>query len=280
MQSLARTLLLAAATLLILINISIDAFAETITISNKGLYQIIPSENAINDNNAILALKDYALIEKTEKIDAIMGASFGFEFSFEGKNHLTTLLRVTHPKLPTTTGIGYTTIHSFPIILKPEEKYFAGWNFSEDYELQPGKWSFRFDFPDSPVCDFEVIPVEELVYDGNRLERKEPYLTDPPIITAKTSDLPYGGILTRYLVRGGIYASLTEAREGKKAVEERGFSPFIFVREKVNRDYWYYLFIKMFNSKEEATEFATKYRQKYRRKAVPQKVQLKLAPMN
>lgn len=271
-------------TMLLLATVSAgSSIAGEIKVSGKGIYQIIPSNDVENGQRHILTLKDYALLEETVDIEAVKGSSFGFEFVLEGNETENTVLKINHPKLLTTSGIGYTTIHSFPVILKPGQRYFAGWNFSEEHELQPGKWVFRFDLPDSPVCEFNVTEIEELIYDGNELtSATAPAVTDESYVLPSTAraDLPYGGILTRYLVRAGIYPSLKQATEGEKVVKGRGYEPFIFVREKYRGSYLYYLFIKMFDSKDEATEFATWYRQNYRRKAVPQKVQIRLAPMD
>ncbi|WP_169433104.1 SPOR domain-containing protein [Maridesulfovibrio zosterae] len=272
--------------------------AQSITILGKGLYQIIPSET--NKNKNILTLKDYAQLKDTVDIEAVKGTSFGFEFVLDAAEPVSTVLEIHHPKIAHAVGLGYTTIHTFPVELTPDEKYFAGWNFSKTEELQAGKWTFGFALPDSPVCEFSVTNIEELVYDGNSLKGvKEVKVikekTDAPQIVAGTTiaaktettienatdkkSLPYGKTLTRYLVRGGRFLSLAEAEENAARVKKRGFEPFIFVREKSKQNYWYYLFIRMFDSEQEATDFATKYRQEFRRMAVPQKIKIKLAPM-
>ncbi|WP_432735468.1 DUF3859 domain-containing protein [Maridesulfovibrio sp. FT414] len=279
MRCFARTIALVTMLLVIALLAPSVSPAEPIKILGRGLYQLIPTDSSTL-NKQVMQLKEYALLEETEEVEAIMGASFGFEFYLEGNEPATTMLRITHPRLPSPSGIGFTTIHTFPVLLKPGEKYFAGWNFSESYELQPGKWKFELDFPEKVGCEFTVVPVEDLVYDGSRLKAPEVLRHEsglPPESTAPES-LPAGEILTRYLVRGGIYPSLNEAEEGAKTVKSRGYEPFIFVREKPGRQFWYYLFIKMFDSEQEATDFATGYRQKYRRKAVSQKVQINLAP--
>ncbi|GEM_PF-6819788 len=269
------------------------SLAADLNIISKGLYQVVPSQDSNNFNKNILALKEYAHLEDTVDIEAVKGTSFGFEFILNDKTPVSTVLRITHPKIISTSGIGYTTIHTFPVILQPGKKYFAGWNFSEDHELQAGKWIFEFDLPQSPACEFTVTEVEELVYDGNELksvtviqeEKTAEKVTEKnsspvlPVAPQRTSSSATEEILTRYLVRGGIYADLKEAKESAVNVKARGFEPFIFVREKTGRKYWYYLFIRMFDSEQEATNFATAYRQKFRRKAIPQRVQIKLAPM-
>ena len=274
------------------------SYAQSITILGKGLYQIVPSEK--NKNKNILALKDYAQLKDTVDIEAVKGISFGFEFIFDAAEPVSTVLEIHHPKISHTADVGYTTLNTLPVKLTPGEKYFAGWNFSKTEELQAGKWTFGFSLPESPVCEFVVTNVEELVYDGKSLKEVEEVKkieekkAVPPIVAgtaiaakAETTienatdenSLPYGKILTRYLVRGGKFPSLATAKENAVKVKERGFDPFIFVREKSRHNYLYYLFIRMFNSEQEATDFATEYRQKFRRMAVPQKVQIRLAPM-
>lgn len=276
--------------------------AADIKILSKGLYQLVPSQDDNNFNKYILALKEYAHLEDTVDIEAVKGTSFGFEFILNDETPVSTVLKITHPKIIATSGIGYTTIHTFPVILQPDKKYFAGWNFSEDYELQAGKWIFEFDLPQSPACEFTVTQVEELVYDGNELkgitevqeeqlagkviEESSPAATVAAVAPAPVINHPdqapkntEGETLTRYLVRGGIYPTLEEAKASAVNIKSRGFEPFIFVRERTGRSYWYYLFIRMFDSEQEATDFATAYRQEFRRKAIPQKVQVKLAPM-
>ncbi|WP_320169168.1 SPOR domain-containing protein [Maridesulfovibrio sp.] len=284
MRHLYRTFALVTIALLTVLHIQTPVHAGNIKILGKGLYQLIPSETY--GSNDVLRLKDYAHLEETVDIEAVAGASFGFEFVMDGEDPVTTVLRIKHPKLLSSTGLGYSTYDTLPVILRPGKKNFAGWNFTSEQELQPGKWIFEFDLPNSPACEFTVIPVEDLVYEGNRLKGVEEVASVPAInvpvtnnATEGNADLPYGGILTRYLVRAGIFPELAEAKKGANTVRERGYEPFIFVREKPGRSYWYYLFVKMFDSRAEAVDFATKYRQKFRRKAVAQKIQIRLAPM-
>lgn len=232
--------------------------AAGITITGKGLYHLVPSRKMNSIDDRVLHLEKFVLVENTEKIEAVKGTSFGFEFILDGPAPISTVLKIYHPKIISPTGVGYITISSYPIKINPGKKYFAGWSFTADKELQPGRWSFEFDLPESPSCEFQVLEVEELVYDGKQIKSgaqnrnkniPETAATEPELKTSLTGHtLPSGETLTRYLVRGGIFLSLKEAKAKEKVLKDRGYKPFVFVREKSEHNYEYYLFICMFDT--------------------------------
>lgn len=250
------------------------SLADGITISNQGLYRLVPANQQTRAD--FMSLKDYALLEKTTDIEAVKGTSFGFEIAVEGDKEVRTMMKIIRPGLQSSAG-SPATVQTIPVVLQPDRKYFAGWNFSSDNELQEGSWIFEFELQGSPACVFSIKNVEELVYDGSKLKKMQK--SENSSSALKSSMLPYGSMLTRYLVRGGTFTSLDKAKEHARSIEKNGYSPFIFVREIENRRYRYYLFIKMFDSEQKAKEFAEVYRKKFQLMTVPQKIQIRLAPM-
>ncbi|OEU66762.1 MAG: hypothetical protein BA863_15405 [Desulfovibrio sp. S3730MH75] len=252
------------------------SFAGDIELTNKGLYYLIPSHRmSLSYDNNIKVLKNHSLLKNTTEIEAALGTSFGFEFILNATSSVSTTIKMVHPRIPSRTGKGYTTIHSIPLLLEPNNIYFVGWDFSNQDELQSGEWSFEFDYPNTEIVKFNVTAPKPNETASLTKEAK-PIEYELKAIIKSTPAQP-NETIPKYMVRGGIFTSAEIAEKNAQNVKKRGFDSFVFVREDIKSDYKYYVIIKMFDSKKEAESFAANYRKQYRRQAIPENFKVKLS---
>lgn len=126
-----------------------------VEITDYGIYELqvrkivkYDPTNTAGYRSRVKSVKDIVLIEQTENIPLVKGTVFGFRMRFhgvpEGENFVADL-RYTHPPIIGKDGKVSTGFTNKNGRLKPVEgKYEGGtlYQFSEDYELVPGKWVF------------------------------------------------------------------------------------------------------------------------------------------
>ncbi len=253
------------------------SFANDIKITSRGLYYLIPAHRmSLSHNNNIKVLKNHTLLKETTDIDAALGTSFGFEFILNGTAPASTTIKMRHPRIPSRTAKGYTTIHSIPLLLEPNNTYFVGWDFSNQNELQSGEWSFEFNYPNTEIVKFNVIAPEP-IEPASLTKKVQPIeyalgTIAKPALVQQTETIPV------YMVKGGAFTSVEIAEKNAQNVRKRGFNAFVFVREDIKTDYKYYVIIKMFDSKEKADSFAADYRNKFHRQAITERIEMKRPP--
>jgi hypothetical protein len=137
--------------------------SSKITVSGKIIdYGIVESKEELNyeipgsGGEKSIMIEEPKISETTTKIPMKKGSKFGYKWQitgFQSDQPVEITYRYKHPPFVGPDG-KRTEGHDTPIIIQPENgkiESFDGYEFSEDYELVPGKWTL------SIVCQDKVV---------------------------------------------------------------------------------------------------------------------------
>ncbi|WP_419780055.1 SPOR domain-containing protein [Maridesulfovibrio sp.] len=216
------------------------SFAASLSIQNKGIYEVEAEPKPLHKEGDVVKIKKYVLSKETNEIPAVPGTHFGFEYVVEGDGGASTNITISS-YYEDESGELQKVVHTeIPVKVKGGQKHYLGWNLQDD-ELKFSAWEFKFSYPYSKYCTFKVAQPRK-----------------PEMGQAETFSV-LGGVVTRYLVRDGIYSRLSEAKSRKAELKEQGYSPFLFGRIHKNDRYYYHLFVSMHGTEEEAQKDLEKY---------------------
>lgn len=142
------SMILGICLLIPLIAVAADIKVKGIKILDYGIYEPEVTKRVKTENGAAELIKSVKLTEKTEKIPAEIGTSFGIRFLVQGKpkgdvvNLKTVLLfpksGLRHPK----TDKIYHKLEG-PNRCMIGEKSYTGFEFEQEWNLVPGEWKIQ-----------------------------------------------------------------------------------------------------------------------------------------
>ena len=214
--------------------------AANLTIQNKGIYEVEAELKPLHKEGDVVKIKKYVLSKEADEIPAISGTHFGFEYIIDGDGGVPTNITISS-YYEDESGEQQKVVQSeIPVRVESGQKYYLGWNLQQD-ELKFSVWEFKFGYPYTKFCSFKVAKPRKAEF-------------------AQVDSLPIlGGVVTRYLVRDGIYSQLIEAKTRKAELKEQGYKPFLFGRIHKNDRYYYHLFVSMHGTEEEAQRSLEEY---------------------
>jgi hypothetical protein len=126
-----------------------QAKIERVDVMEAGIYSIVREGSAVAPGTAIGVVHDVkeTLVEKTTRIEARLGAHFGFRYLIVGKPKTGTAnLKFIgiYPQGITNPKTGNTTVRSEFSAAKPfGEKLYRGYTLDNDWEIVTGTWTFE-----------------------------------------------------------------------------------------------------------------------------------------
>ncbi|WP_320007848.1 hypothetical protein [Maridesulfovibrio sp.] len=214
--------------------------AANLTIQNKGIYDVETSPKMVHKEGDVDKIQKYVLSKETDEIPAYPGTHFGFEYFLDEEGVVPTKVIITSYYREGSGEERKVVQAEIPLTVKSGQKHYLGWNLQQD-ELKFSVWEFKFGYPFTKFCSFNVVPLRK-----------------PEAGGGDSSPAP-GGHVTRYLVRDGIYFKLREAKFRKAELIKQGYNPFVFGRMHKNKRYYYHLFVSMHGTEKVAQRNLEEY---------------------
>ena len=107
-----------------------------------GRYGEDPAYDPLNHGDEVCPPPPFDLVEETREIPAVMGGRFGVEYALpgpEGEVEAVTV-RVRHPLWRDPIRGGHSRVETWIAWVCAGRRAYAGWEFTYDWEAQPGPW--------------------------------------------------------------------------------------------------------------------------------------------